>query len=163
MPRIRAEPLASEPVDETSSDGAIWLSWRMSFAPLFCSDSADTALTATGTSDNSCERPCAITTMSPLSAAASAACWSLVCGVCGASCASAGEDSAPRLADTKSAPMVARDTLLRISLSNLFQNAPGLPVSRRFFPNRLYEMTVRLQSGGNAKSYYSTERDISAT
>ena len=35
MPRIRAEPFASVPVEETSSDGASWLSWRMSLAPEF--------------------------------------------------------------------------------------------------------------------------------
>ena len=47
MPRIRAEPLASEPVEETSSDGATWFSWRMSLAPELDSVSADTADTAT--------------------------------------------------------------------------------------------------------------------
>ena len=35
MPRILAEPFASEPVEETSSDGASWFSWRMSLAPLY--------------------------------------------------------------------------------------------------------------------------------
>src|SRR3546814_3087535 len=67
MPRIRADSLASEPVDETSSDGASWFSWRMSFAPLFCSVSALTAEIATGTSDRSCERPCAVTMIGVLS------------------------------------------------------------------------------------------------
>ena len=64
IPRIRAEPLASEPVDDTSSDGASWLSWRMSLAPEFCSVSAETAEIATGTSASAWARPCAVTTMS---------------------------------------------------------------------------------------------------
>jgi hypothetical protein len=33
IPRIRGEAFASVPVEETSSDGASWLSWRMSVAP----------------------------------------------------------------------------------------------------------------------------------
>ena len=49
IPRIRAEPLASDPVDDTKSDGATWLSWRMSLAPLLSSVSALTAEIATGT------------------------------------------------------------------------------------------------------------------
>ena len=94
MPRIRAEPFASEPVEETSSDGATWFSWRMSFAPLFCSVSALTAEIATGTSDSSWARPCAVTTIgaSALSSVVSAA-----------SCAKAGTETAATAIDTPSA------------------------------------------------------------
>ena len=45
-------------------DGATWFSWRMSFAPLFWSVSALTAEMATGTSESSWLRPCAVTTIS---------------------------------------------------------------------------------------------------
>ena len=98
MPRIRAEPLASEPVDETSSDGATWFSWRMSFAPLFCSVSALTAEIATGTSDKSWARPCAVTMIGVLS-------LSSVAVSAGASVfwAKAGTDTAAMASDTPSA------------------------------------------------------------
>ncbi len=100
MPRIRAEPFASEPVDETSSDGATWFSWRMSFAPLFCSVSALTAEIATGTSDRSCERPCAVTMIgvSSLSSVAASAAASA-----GASCAKAGAATTAMAIETPSA------------------------------------------------------------
>ena len=64
MPRMRGEPFASDPVEDTSSDGASWLSWRMSFAPDRARLSAFTAEIATGTSASTCARPCAVTTMS---------------------------------------------------------------------------------------------------
>ena len=65
MPRIRAEAFDSLPVDDTSSDGASWLSWRMSLAPEFCSCACVTALTAIGTSLSGLARRVAVTTMSP--------------------------------------------------------------------------------------------------
>ena len=65
MPRMRADPFASLPVDDTSSDGASWFSWRMSVAPLFCNDAAETAVTAIGTSDNGLARRVAVMTMVP--------------------------------------------------------------------------------------------------
>ena len=37
MPRSRAVALASDPVDDTISDGASCAIWRMSVAPEFCS------------------------------------------------------------------------------------------------------------------------------
>src|SRR5690554_2994241 len=63
MPRIRAEPLASLPVEDTSRDGASWFSSRMSLVPLCCNCSELTAETAIGTSDKTCSRPCAVTTI----------------------------------------------------------------------------------------------------
>jgi len=73
MPRIRALPLASVPVDETRSDGASWLSERMSLAPEFCRLSADTALTAIGTSDSAWLRRVAVMTISPRDSSPSSA------------------------------------------------------------------------------------------
>ena len=70
MPRTRADPFASVPVEETRSDGASWLSWRMSVAPLFCISSAPTAVTAIGTSWRTWRRPCAVTMISPESSSA---------------------------------------------------------------------------------------------
>ena len=66
MPRMRAEPFASVPVEETSSDGASWLSARMSLAPVFCSDSDVTALTAIGTSERGLARRVAVMMIVPL-------------------------------------------------------------------------------------------------
>jgi hypothetical protein len=65
MPRIRAEPLASLPVEETSSEGASWFSCRMSVAPEFCSDCAVTADTAIGTLDSGLARRVAVMMISP--------------------------------------------------------------------------------------------------
>ena len=71
MPRIRAPPApASDEVDDTSSDGLTWVSWRMSLMPEFSSVSAVTALTASGTSLSASLRRVAVTMMSPLSTGA---------------------------------------------------------------------------------------------
>ena len=67
MPRIRADALASDPVDDTSSDGASWFNVRMSLAPLFCIACALTADTAIGTSDRGLARRVAVTMISALS------------------------------------------------------------------------------------------------
>jgi len=64
--------LASVLVEETSSDGASWLSWRMSVAPEFCISCPPTAVTAIGTVCSSCRRPCAVMTISPPVASAAA-------------------------------------------------------------------------------------------
>ena len=104
MPRMRGEAFASVPVEDTSSDGASWFSWRMSFAPEFRSDSAVTADTATGTSASTWARPCAVTTMSlPISSccaavSAGAVVWGWVvstgtCASAGAATKTAAEDS----------------------------------------------------------------------
>src|SRR3546814_1004088 len=68
----------------------------MSFAPLFCSVSALTAEIATGTSDRSCERPCAVTMIGVLS-------LSSVAVSAGASCAKAGAATAAIAIETPSA------------------------------------------------------------
>ena len=101
MPRIRAEALASLPVDETRSDGASWFSARTSFAPEFLSASALTALTAIGTFDSAVERRVAVMTMSrlspdPASTAATASAGALattapLAAVAGAGVAAGGE------------------------------------------------------------------------
>ena len=70
--RIRGVPFASDPVEETSSDGASWLSWRMSLAPLFCNDCAVTAETAIGTFESGLARRVAVTMISPVVSASSA-------------------------------------------------------------------------------------------
>ena len=64
MPRMRGDALASLPVEDTSSDGASCVNPRMSLAPELASDCAVTAEMAAGTLARSCERPCAVTTMS---------------------------------------------------------------------------------------------------
>ena len=67
MPRMRATAApASDEVDETSNDGATWLSCRMSVAPVYCKVFAVTALTAIGTSDSASLRRVAVITMSPV-------------------------------------------------------------------------------------------------
>src|SRR5215213_2401424 len=77
MPRIRATPApASDEVDETSSDGATWLSCRMSLAPVYSSCWAVTALTAIGTSDSAWLRRVAVITMSLLSTGCCSRAWS---------------------------------------------------------------------------------------
>ncbi len=58
---------ASDEVENTSSDGLSWVSARMSLAPEFCSVSAVTAETASGTSDSASLRRVAVTTISLVS------------------------------------------------------------------------------------------------
>jgi hypothetical protein len=72
MPRIRAEPFASVPVEDTSRDGASWFSWRMSVTPEFWSSPLPIAVTAIGTSWRTWRRPCAVMMISPESASAAA-------------------------------------------------------------------------------------------
>ena len=68
MPRIRAVPApASEVVEETSSEGETWVSWRISLAPEFWRISAVTAETASGTSESASLRRVAVMTMSLVS------------------------------------------------------------------------------------------------
>src|SRR3954447_13938238 len=68
MPRLRETPApASDEVDETSSEGATWLSCRMSLAPVYSRVWAVTALTAMGTSDKASLRRVAVMTMSLVS------------------------------------------------------------------------------------------------
>ena len=78
MPRMRAEPLASDPVDETSSDGAKLVQLAdIGRAAEFFISSPPTAVTAIGTSCSTWRRPCAVMMISfwPVCAAA----WA--CGV----------------------------------------------------------------------------------
>ena len=65
MPRMRATAELSLVADDTSSDGASWFNWRMSLPPELRSCSAETALTAIGTSDRTCERRVAVMIISP--------------------------------------------------------------------------------------------------
>ena len=74
IPRIRAEPLASVPVDDTSSEGATCVRSRMSDVPEFSNVAAETAETATGTSASFWARPCAVTMMT-LSSTTSSSGW----------------------------------------------------------------------------------------
>ena len=95
---MRAVPLASDPVEETSSEGASWLSWRMSLAPLFWSDWLVTADTAIGTEESGLARRVAVMMISP-PVSASASALSAACGAGdAASCASAGMACAQRMA-----------------------------------------------------------------
>src|ERR1043165_4567980 len=67
-PRMRATPApASDDVEDTSSDGASWLSWRMSDAPEYLRFCAVTALTAIGTSERAWLRRVAVMTLPPVS------------------------------------------------------------------------------------------------
>ena len=101
MPRIRAVKLTSLVAPETISEGASWLSARISLTPEFSSASAESAVTAIGTSESASARLVAVTMIVPASSTAS----SSACGVA-ASCAITGcaRTSAEIIVDAKNAP-----------------------------------------------------------